>query len=205
MTIRSTDGGILDQFENHPVLNKVPLTLELTVLANSDNCQWHEDGTDFYNNINGLYMGWYAYDSIGIRTSIRFPDCTLQQGENIISAILTLTAWGTDSKAGNIDIYGNDEDNAVAPTSGADGNSKVLTTEKLSYTLPSTWVTYSTYTIDVTNIVQEIVDRAGFASGNALMLLMRWVSGVGERTHATIYTGSDPAYHPKLTINHSSD
>ena len=74
------------------------------------------------------------------RTSyFRFQTVDIPQGASISSAKLQL-AYHSDngSAAGNtVDIYGNDVDDASAPTSVSDFQGKTKTTEKVSWTIPS--------------------------------------------------------------------
>jgi hypothetical protein len=97
-----------------------------------------------------------------------------------------------------IDVWGNDVDDAAIPTSGSDANSKALTLATTQYSPPS-WVIGNTYDIDVTTIVQEIVNRGGWDSGNNLQIIHWYNSGLFRRSYKTYATGSGI---PKLVINY---
>ena len=110
------------------------------------------------------------------RTSyFRFQTVDVPQGASISSAKLQL-AYHSDngSAAGNtVDIYGNDVDDASAPSSVSDFQGKAKTTEKVTWTIPSSMSGGTYYdTPDITDVVQEIVDRAGWAADNDMMFIL---------------------------------
>lgn len=101
----------------------------------------------------------------------RFQNVTVPQGTQIDSATLTVRAVTASSGTVDItvDIYGVDEDN-VSAWADSTNNPKnaTLTTASVSHTVTSNWSTPQEDEIDVTDIVQEILDRGGWSSGNAL-------------------------------------
>lgn len=99
----------------------------------------------------------------------RFPNVTVPQGATINSATLRVNATIVPG-ATNIKVYGHDVDNA--PSWGTHGSAlnfgaQTKTTANQAYSVSTT----GTKTINVTDEVQEIISRAGWASGNALRLM----------------------------------
>jgi type IV pilus assembly protein PilY1 len=79
-----------------------------------------------------------------------------------------------DSTTVNVRIYGHDEDDADAPTSSSQVIDATLTTEYVDWSNIAAWTDGSQYdSPDITDIIQEIVDRVGWSSGNALVLQFR--------------------------------
>lgn len=96
----------------------------------------------------------------------------IPQGATIVSAKVTFHASSSQSgTVAKIKIQGNDIDTAVNPTSAAEFNALVKTTAFVDWNPPA-WTVVNYYdSDDITEIIQEIVDREGWESGNDLILL----------------------------------
>lgn len=132
---------------------------------------------------------------------IRFQNINIPQGSTILSARIQFTVDETDSVSTAVTISGQDVDNAATFTTGInDLSNRVLTTVSVAWNNVPAWNTVGQAgvdqrTPDVTNIVQEIVNRVGWSSGNSLAFV---INGSGERT-AEAYNG-DASLAPILTI-----
>ena len=105
----------------------------------------------------------------------RFQNIAVPQGQTIKSAYLKpYFASGTER---TFKLYGYYKDNVSAPSSGSDGNHTNFTTAGISDFVISSTGGQKT-SPDIKTIVQEIVDRAGWSSGNAMMFGMYFQSGV---------------------------
>jgi len=102
-----------------------------------------------------------------------FTNVSIEPGNIIISATLKLTCY--DSESGTtvrLLIYGNDVDNATAPTSAVDHNNKVRTSASVAWS-PDAWTANNEYTSpDFAVVIQEIIDRAGWSNGNSILVLL---------------------------------
>lgn len=104
---------------------------------------------------------------------LRFTNVTIPQGATINSAKVTFQAQSSLSGATcTVKISCNAEDNATAPTTAADLNSKVRTTASSSWNAAGQTAGSNYDTPDFTSAVQEVISRSGWASGNALMVLI---------------------------------
>jgi|GEM_PF-6896766 len=130
-----------------------------------------------------------------------FTGVTVPQGATINSAILELN----NSGAGNgstpgpvpIRIHCEDADNPTMPTSASDANNRALTSPvDLS-------VAYTTgvYNLNITAAVQAVVNRAGFAAGNAIGVFMR---SRATSTNQYIITSQYEISAPKLVIDYTA-
>lgn len=140
--------------------------------VSGDDARWEPGGTTSFTGtslIVGLFSG------LRYRSFVRFPGVTVPQGKTINSAILTLRST-TAQPLGNatviFNIYGNAADNPAAPTTAGTAEALALTTATLATTAGPVAAT-TDYTFDVTGIIQEIVSRSGWASGNALILVLK--------------------------------
>jgi hypothetical protein len=127
----------------------------------------------------------------------RFLAVTIPNGASITTATLTRTAYDTYSADPNVCrvyVSGEAADDATVFSTVA-GN--LNTTARPRSTAYAVWtittqVADSEYTVDVTTIVQEIVNRAGWASGNALAILIdcHEDTNAGQSQRTWSYDGS---------------
>lgn len=116
----------------------------------------------------GFAMGYSAYDLTG---AVRFPSTGIPQGATINSALFQMATPTLTGASPYSTAYGEDVDTPVAFGSGSLPSSR-LTANPTSATAT---VDNGNYTsIDVTSIVQEIVNRPGF--GGTLALLFDAIS-----------------------------
>lgn len=134
--------------------------------------------SDDTDALTDVYIGkWNAaagdYDTAGFR----YTNVTIPQGATINSASISMTAQAmTEGSLGNIDvdIYGEDVDNAAAwslPGTRNPRDAMVNTTTATTSWTPSA-SSGTVTTPSLAAIIQEIVNRPGWASGNALVILI---------------------------------
>ncbi|MDQ3539958.1 MAG: hypothetical protein M3440_04660 [Chloroflexota bacterium] len=135
----------------------------------------------------------------------RFISISIPKTAIISDATLTFEGAGTGSGAGcNLRIYAHAADNATAPTTATAVTGATLTT---AFTDWNDVVTSTGGTIvtspNFSNVVQEIVNRTGWASGNAIVLQVRDNGSSSDtfRTYASFdHTGRA---EPKLTVTYT--
>ena len=167
--------------------------------ANADDCCWSANRF----SSSQLYIGRNNYSESN-NAAFRFPNVTIPQGATIDSAVIALTASGySGSNTVNVLIHANDEDAAVAPTTKEAGAALVLTTANVAWAAIGVWQDKTQYdSPDIKTVIQEIVDREGWASGNALMVVLADNSSTAGRGPYA-YDYGNPSYYAKLTINYS--
>lgn len=179
---------------------------KLSPAAGGDDGAWGTDGwwnSDAYCRIGHRQVGGSVRHAW-----VRFPQVYLPQGATITAAALRLTAYATDSYTGvTLRVYGNAADNAAAPTSMADADAKALTTAYVNWVCATGWTDGQVYSPgDLTAIIQEIVNRPGWASGNALMLLIKDNgSAAGHNHQFTAYDAGLPAEYAELEIHYDGE
>ncbi|GMQ95000.1 MAG: hypothetical protein BMS9Abin13_110 [Patescibacteria group bacterium] len=135
---------------------------------------------------------------------MRFQNIVVPQGAIITNAYVQFTVDELDSGTTNLTIYGEDID--VAPTfTTTAGNitNRTKTSASVAWNSVPAWTTVGDAgtdqrTPDITSIIQEIVNRVGWASGNSLVVI---IDGTGERT-AESYDGV-PTSAPLLRIEYA--
>ena len=136
---------------------------------------------------------------------MRFSAVGIPQGATIHDAYVQFQVDETDSGLINLIIEGEDVDNAL-PFEAADANiSTRQRTVEIAAWAPNPWLTVGEAgpdqrTPNIASVIQEIVDRPGWSSGNALVII---ITGSGTRT-AEAYDGVSagaPLLHVEFTVN----
>lgn len=134
-----------------------------------------------------------------------FGNVTVPKGAFINSAFLTYTSSDNRSTTNvNTKIYGVAADNATPATTFNEADAEPSTTASTTWNAISAWTTDTEYSSpDIKSVIQEIVNRAGFASGNKICLLhYNNVSDVAVR--APYSHESSPSKATKLQITYST-
>ena len=135
--------------------------------------------------------------------AVRFTDVTVPQGATVTLAYVELCADDSDTPNTDLTIFGQDADDAPAFSSSDDDisdrsrTSASVTWENLSHWTSDQWY----QTPDIASIIEQIVSRSGWASGNALVIMLRSDSPSGERDAITHDQSSSRA--PKLHIEYN--
>lgn len=144
-------------------------SLEIQIAASGNDGFVYDPGNHYEPAFSCDYIG----KSSGNVTSgwLRFLNVTIPAGSTITSVVIRHKAdsnlSGTTCKC---KIYGEDADNPNAPTSYANYWAKTRTSNYSSWTVGA-WTAGSSYdSVDIAAVVQEIIDRPGWASGNAIQL-----------------------------------
>ena len=113
---------------------------------------------------------------------VRFPSVNIPQGANITSAVLTLQSYNSESATTvNVRCSFNDVDNAVAPVNKTEAEALVLTTAYVDWSNIGAWSINTDYNSpDLASVLQEVIDRVGWSSGNALQIVVRDNSSTGN-------------------------
>lgn len=105
----------------------------------------------------------------------RVPLVDISQGANIIFAKIVFKAYSNQSgTVVRVNIYMEDSDDAVAPTTKSEADNLTLTTAFVAWDGEGAWTQDTTYdSLDITVPVQEIISRPGWVSNNALMVVIK--------------------------------
>lgn len=150
-------------------------TLNLQVGASSDDARNINGGTS--KNITAVTQHIGKLTTTDYWNGFRWTDVTIDQGATINSATLDLysaqVTAGTTAKA---IFYGVAADNTATfntTTEYPEGKPRTTASVTKDFTVAS-WAAslgFGVETVNVTTLIQEIVNRAGWASGNALAIV----------------------------------
>ena len=134
---------------------------------------------------------------------IRFQNVTVPQGATIASAYLKPYQSGYPSRT--VSVKGFDKDNVSAPRSGSDLAASNFTTAGITNFVTGTGDGQKT-SPDIKTIVQEIVNRSGWSSGNSMMFAL-WIELSSSNTillSLRSYDYSSASKAAQLVIEYSS-
>lgn len=136
----------------------------------------------------------------------RFTNVTVPQGTTITSATLTMT--GADSYTGPTSllnrVYCEAADNSAQPTTGSNNlTSRTKTTANTAWDNHIT-VAETEYNIDITSAVQEVINRAGWVSGNALSAIIANDGSPSDEWQEYYAWDGSTTKAPKLAIVYST-
>ncbi len=149
------------------------------------------DSTQFAQGDNGsiYYLG------------LRYSGVAIPQGAQITSATLVLKSnalgGGSGTRWGN--LYGDAADNAAvwSNSSRPDQIAKTAASTPLAYSL----IQGAACNQDVTAIIQEIINRAGWTSGNSLRIAGDATAGAGSDGLAVLQDLDTSGYNSPLLIS----
>jgi hypothetical protein len=137
---------------------------------------------------------------------LRFPNVAIPVGATITGASIEVHAAGLTGAIPQMKIDANAVDNAVAPANRTAVNAMVHTTANVLWTPPS-WVSPTPYTSpEIKTVIQEIVNRGGWASGNAILLFLGDVNTANVLGQLT-FTAVDgtPADAAVLSVSYNTN
>lgn len=181
-----------------PVLLKNS-TLEVSVAASADDCQRRLQ-TSSYFGLTDTYIaaGDYSTSYYDYSTGMRFLNITIPQGATIDNGtVLKLVAAYLENAIAATIIEGEDADTTLTFSTAADYDARIHTTASIPWT-PAAWVTGTVYNSpELKTIIQEIVDRALWVSGNSMVLFWRDATGYGQALKKmSCFSWDDTTYAP---------
>ena len=130
---------------------------------------------------------------------LRFINVTIPQGATITGTTLRFVAETNTAETTTLTVQGQAIDNAPTFASVANNiSTRARTSASTSWT-PKPWAEGEDYSLSVSSSVQEIVNRQGWRSGNALAFT---ISGTGLR-RATSFDG-DAEKAPQLVVTYET-
>lgn len=154
-----------------------------------------------YSN-SGTSLASGSTSGITFNNWLRFQNVTIPKDAPIISATLTVVASNSDTGTTNLKIAGEAADNPTAPTGYANYNTRVLTTAQVDWDITDNWTAGDIInSVDISTIIQELVNRAGWSSGNALNIFVRNDSSSNYR-RIVAYNGT-PAQAAILKVTYT--
>ena len=155
-------------------------TLNLQVAASADDTfqyKYYGGGTYFSIVYGENTIGNYSADYYKAGFGARFLNVTIPKGATITAASLIITSrYAASGATCNARVSAEDVDDAAAFSTEADFNTRfnTHTTARIDWDAIAAWSVdeegADTTSPDIKTVIQEIVDRAGWVSGNDIVI-----------------------------------
>lgn len=155
-------------------------SISIQVNASNDDAWEYSNNTGFTST--SVYIRLISAGSGSTYGGLVFDNVTIPQGAVITAATLDYYIFDTYNDM-DLYIYANDVDNANNFSTEADVTSRTKTSHKETeyhYDIPIGWQK----SLDFSDVIEEVTDRAGWVSGNSLCVLL--VGGTGWSSSARI-------------------
>jgi len=176
-----------------------PTTVTLTVQIGASANDGNQDGSSFDSGSASVWLGTGA-STTSSYTGLRFANLAIPAGATINSARLQVysnqSQWLRVSMSLAAEAIGN------SPTFSANSlpSQRTLTTHKVAHSSDTQWLANTWYGLDeIAPVLQEVVTRADWQSGNSLSIILTGTGGAWGRTFVTGFDGS-ALNAPKLVI-----
>lgn len=168
------------------------------VISDDDDCR-AVTGVVFQLTPAVLRAGSFTYPLQHEGMGLRFTDITVPKGSTINEAYLIVTAMTSDTDAVSSRISAEDVDNAPDFSGETLGTlmtrwaGRTAARVDWDFLVTDVWVLDTEYNSpEIKTVIQEIVDRAGWASGNAIVIFwddweMRSASGASKERQTYPY------------------
>lgn len=173
----------------------------LTLQVNSSSDDVNQDGT-FYDPASSTVWIGNGSSTTSSYTGLRFNNVTIPKGATITSAIITVynpgSSWINTSLTISAEAIGN------SPTFSSTNtpSQRKLTTSQISWTDNSQWLANTSYQLsDISPVIQEIINRSDWNSGNSLSIIMKGIGSSWGRKYVSSFDGS-PTNAPQLVISY---
>jgi|GEM_PF-3828512 len=145
-----------------------------------------------------------------ITAGLRFPNLGIPRGATITNAVLSWMGGDTsNSNYLNLNIFGEAADNAATFSATNDPTTVTTTTASSNDEVKTTtpWKSGASYfSSKITTVVQEIVNRSGWASGNAMVFIIKNNGSALARRFPSwegAY-GANPSNIPELVVQYTT-
>jgi len=178
-----------------------PITFEARVAASSDDAEESFSGSVGLTSSDLELVLESSIQTVGIR----FNSVAIPQGSTIVKASIQFQADETNSEPTSLSIQGQLENNAATFTNTTGNISNRVRTGAAVVWNPDPWTSVgdagpNQKTPDISAVIQEIVDQAGWSDGNSLAVI---ITGTGKRV-AESFNG-DPTAAPLLQVEYFAE
>ena len=178
------------------------VTLNLQVAASADDAHERDSGSGFDAGNDEINANSNSDSGKRFNAGFRFQGVTIPQGATIDTAILHpyLIRLGRDSP--DLDIRGEDVDDAADFSTTPDVTSRTRTTASVSWSANSLGVGFAD-SPELKTVLQEIVNRSGYASGSDIVILCDGKTSPNAKLEMRAYDHT-PSQAAKLDITYTA-
>lgn len=172
-------------------------TTSFQINANTDGV--NEDGTNFTPSSNTLFLG-NGGSATNSWAGLRFTNVSIPKGTTITSAKLQIQSSQNQWIGIKMSIAADATGNSAAFSSSAKPSQRSLSLAKVNHNSNANWTANTSYSLDeMKTVIQEIVNRSDWNSGNALSVLLK---GTGSSFGRKYIKSGTPAVSAKLIVTY---
>ena len=180
-----------------------PLHADLTRQIASSDDDVNEDGANLESNSSTVWFGTGA-NAASSYTGLRFTNIAIPQGATITSAKLQVYLPSSAWNQLEFTYAAENAANSATFTSSNRPSQRTLTTQTVSHSSDVQWPATTWYDLDeISSVVQPVISRGDWASGNALSIILKGVGGAYGRKFVVAYDGA-ATYAVRLAITYST-
>lgn len=175
--------------------------VDINLTYSTDHAFCYDLGSCYTSGI-GQRVGYRdGVDYGDIFDGYRFLNVTIPQGATIDDAYFKLTAFSNEAYTVDVKVWAEAADNgATFNTTTRTPKNATAGAVSVAWTIPNTTADVEYSSPDIKTVIQEVVNRVGWSSGNALIILVR--NNGANNCHlfkSAYYVGAEPA----LAINYT--
>ena len=173
-------------------------SLQIKIDSGNDDAEEWISNKSMQLGYQEIVFGWDGSNSTYTMPGLRFKNIDIPAGSEVTGAYIDFSVNKVDNEATDITFWGDNSDNAAAFSNTAgDISSRTSTLETVEWLSVPAWNSIGSKITspDLSRIVQEIIDRPGWSSGNAIAIM---ASATGHR-EAISFNGS-PSFAPTLRL-----
>lgn len=175
-------------------------SLTKQVAASADDV--NEDGTGFDMTNTAMWIGT-GQSTTNSYAGFRFTGVAIPTGATITAARVEFYSTQFQWIAIGVSLAAEAADNAAAYSASAKPSQRALTTQQVSQHDDVPWQANTWYPYNIQSVVQEVVSRPGWKSGNALNVIVKGVSGAWARKNVASFDKSS-AQAARLIVSYST-
>ena len=180
-----------------PVPSPTTITTQISFWKDDVN----EDGTNYVPGGTTVFLGTGATVGGGY-TGLRFNNVNIPTGANITSAHLEVVPPANAWIQLKFDIYSEASGSSAPFLSVNRPSQRNLTSLKVSHSSDVFWKGGSTVSLnEMKNVIQEVVNRPDWQSGNSLSVILKGTGGAWSRKFVNSYEAS-ASIAPKLVVTY---
>ena len=181
-----------------------PQTLTRIISQSSDDAGLNPSSCTFSTSWNEVYLGQCA-NGQPITSGFRFTNINIPYGSQIQEAYLEFTVDGTYAIPVVVTFFGEANGNAPPFSSSNRPDNRALTMANANWNVTNTWTLGDIHNSpNITTLIQEIVNRSDWTSGNAIAIIMSDAGSTANQHRRVIgYDRIDPT-HGYNGIDHAA-
>ncbi|MBI3243370.1 MAG: hypothetical protein HYZ49_13860 [Chloroflexi bacterium] len=173
----------------------------ITILVSTSSDDANQDGATLSLTSPTVWLG-NGSSTTSSYTGLRFNALSIPQGATITSAHLEVFSSQSQWLSINLSIAAEAAGNSPTYSTGNLPSQRILTTQRVAHTSNTQWLSSTWYSLnEMKLVIQEVVSRADWQSGNSLSVILKGTGGSWGRKFVGGYDGSI-ANAPKLVINY---